>query len=569
MKVIFFLMRSGVFWKNCKNNGISQNSFEDICRSFQNYILNIVNATSPYKSKKKIDICEIKKQIKESFSECCSGNKGSRDVTIEIIKIFIRMNCLQNLYEVIPMEDDGSPKTDFIFEKLIYLEELKNPNEGFANLVEKAGWADKKGEQIVIRKEDITEAWEKYGRRFSDAELIDVLAEYIYAETMGLGKIDTLNVQRGIEEIQIGMSGVFKTDYDYRRQYYNVSKETSNESIYVMFHGKKMRMHFMAFKSEEELKRVIRNLVINADCGELSVLTPMIVADTEDGRRISVSRPPATETWVAIIRKFDDRSIVKLERLYEKLRQGEMIALLLSFLVKSGMNIAITGEMASGKTTMFRALLEKVGNDKNIRIIEHDAFELNIRDFLPQSNVLTLRVSKTTKAAEIFSFVKKTTGQVFGIGEISSHEIASVAVDISKFASQLIFSAHYRSTEEMITDFLNAKLCVGGYTDERLAQSDILNALDFDVHLGIKDGVRYVEYINEIVRDNSEGKNWAYRINRIYDCGPHRDSIHILKKPDELIMDRVRRNMDEKEYAAFEYFMEKNMNEACTELYKK
>ena len=82
--------------------------------------------------------------------------------------------------------------------------------------------------------------------------------------------------------------------------------------------------------------------------------------------------------------KRDDTSIV-LEKLYQNVPKSELLVGLLRQLVRSGRNIAITGEMASGKTTLFRACLAETRKDLNIRVIEADSFELNVRGFLPKS----------------------------------------------------------------------------------------------------------------------------------------------------------------------------------------
>jgi len=281
----------------------------------------------------------------------------------------------------------------------------------------------------------------------------------------------------------------------------------------------------------------------------------MIVVDTMDGRRVSVSRPPVTDAWVGLIRKFDSVSTVSLRNLYAREPEGEFLAELLSWLVRSGRNIAITGEMASGKTTLFRACLKETRQDRNLRIIESESFELNVRNFLPERNVMTMRISETTSAEEVLAFARKTTGQIFAVGEINSPTVAVVWMNLSKIATQLFCSAHYVSTEEMISDFVNAKLCVGGYTEERMAQKDVITGLGFDIHLRNREGKRCVQYIHEVVpvTSDSTDKN-TYNINVIYRAGEPKGQSSLWNKPSEMTYRRAHEEMTEAEFQAFSDF---------------
>lgn len=385
-----------------------------------------------------------------------------------------------------------------------------------------------------------------------------VLSQLLFADTIGLGVIDTLNQQKGcIEEIQLGMSGFVEKVYNYREEvlYKTEDKLYACDGVHVLIHGKMVWLRFLSFGTEAELKRVLSNLIKDSKAGELTRNHPMIVVDTIDGRRVSVSRPPMTDSWVGLIRKFDTVTETSLESLYPEERDG-FLAELLKWIVRSGRNIAITGEMASGKTTLFRACLRETERDRNLRIIEAESFELNVRGFLPERNSVTMRVSDETPAEEVLGFARKTTGQIFAIGEISSSAVAIMMMDLSKIATQLFFSAHYVTTEQMISDFVNAKLCAGGYREESLARLDVVRCLGFDIHLHNRFGKRRVSYINEIVMGHGEMFENGYVIRPIYQYDERLGCGVFVNKPENTTFMRAKDELTPEEFSKFIAFFD-------------
>ena len=156
------------------------------------------------------------------------------------------------------------------------------------------------------------------------------------------------------------------------------------------------------------------------------------------------------------------------------------------------------------------------------------------------------------------AFARKTTGQIFAVGEINSASVANVAMDLSKIASQLFFSAHYVTTEHMIADFVNAKLCVGGYSEERLAEMDVVRCLGFDVHLKTRQGKRYVQYINEVIPvfDKTKGENKTYQIRQIYYYDEEQEKGILVSAPWELSYEKAKQGLSKEDYIEFCNFFE-------------
>lgn len=501
---------------------------------------------------------EQRELISYCIRSCCMGNYGVRETILELISSFVaeKLPDRRDLWNIIPFDKPAGMTAWQLFEAMVFHLDKEKEQGGFERLSKKCQW--EKGGMTVTKKE-LDEAYAALGPVFSQKEEQRILALMIFADTLGLGIIDTLNHQKGyIEEIQIGMSGRTEQQYNYKDTFLKNKEDTMfcREGVHIMVRGCTIWLKALSFETEEELQRVIRNMVKGAEGGEPTKSHPMMVADMPDGRRISVSRPPMTDTWIGLIRKFDTVQDISLEKLYQDYPEAVLLPKLVTQLIRSGRNIAITGEMASGKTTLFRACLAELPKDRNLRIIEADSFELNVRGFLPYMNSVTMRVTEHTPPQDVLAFARKTTGQIFAVGEINSAAMATVAMDLSKIASQLIFSAHYVTTEHMIADFVNAKLCVGGYSEEVLAELDVIRCLGFDIHLGVKGGRRYVQYINEVIGKKSR----SYEIRKIYQYDEEKEQGVLINIPSEITYERAKQLLQKEHYVEFVRFFEEQVS---------
>lgn len=510
---------------------------------------------------------EQRRMFSQCIRTCCSGNEGSRAVVQEIIRTYLLGEAELNDYRIlyaVPFNEPDRMSAREMMECMVYLFDEKQPEGGFRLLCEAYGWClPKKGVGELffeVTEEEVRHTWDSLKPELSYLDCLNVLVRLLFADTVGLGVIDTLNMQKGwVEEIQLGMNGLTEQAYSYRTELGKKEerRSCSKDSVHILVQGSTIWLRFLSFGSGEEMERVLRNLTKDSGVGELTRNQPMAVVDTVDGRRITVSRPPMTDSWVGLVRKFDTVEEVKLEGLYKEHPQGKMIAGLLRQLVRSGNNIAITGEMASGKTTLFRACLAEVRKELNIRIIESESFELNVRQFLPQSNSLAMRVTRYTSAEEVLSFARKTTGQVFGIGEINSPVLADMAMNLSKIATQLFFSAHYLSTEDMVADFTNVRLSIGGYTEEVLAEQEAVRVFGFDIHLWTREGKRCIQYIHEIIP-----KGRSYGIHRILEYEEEKKGYRFLNRPTKRCFQKAKQMLSSEQYLEFVSFFKEMKEEA-------
>ncbi len=509
---------------------------------------------------------EHRRVISTSIRTCCSGNYGAKETVKEIIKEYLLEELLvdeKSIFSLVAFDVPARMTAWEMMETMIYCMNKKEENKGFGLLCEMYQWGKS---EYFIGEKMVQKAYQTMQWKLTFMDQLTIVSQLIFAKTVGLGVIDTLNQQKGyIEEIQLGMNGRVEQRYDYKEELNSRNKSDffSRDGVHILVKGNTIWLQYLSFGTEEELQRVLRNLIKDSSAGELTKNRPMIVADTIDGRRVSVSRPPMTDAWVGLIRKFDTLEAVSLEKLYQNVPEATILVELLRQLIKSGRNIAITGEMASGKTTLFRACLAETRKDFNIRVIEVDSFELNVRGFLPRANSMTMRVTERTPAEEVLAFARKTTGQIFAVGEINSASVATMAMDLSKIASQLFFSAHYVTTEHMIADFVNAKLCVGGYSEESLAEMDVVRCLGFDIHLKARQGKRYVQYINEIIpiTERKERNSKTYQVRQLYYYDEEKEQGVLVSKPSKLSYEKAKQGLLKEEYEEFCSFFECRMSQ--------
>ena len=176
----------------------------------------------------------------------------------------------------------------------------------------------------------------------------------IYQHYKGYSSIDEIR-DMNIDGISGGVSGlpesflsqVAQTDGDYLDQIVEHKVPRACDSIWIMFHGKSIRLAFLSFGTEAELKRVCQNIYKYNNPGQLSDTNGYKINEMKDGSRVVVVRPSMSETWAFFVRKFDVKRAT-LEQIV--LFDGKEEAIdLLKYLVKGARIISLTGEQGCRK----------------------------------------------------------------------------------------------------------------------------------------------------------------------------------------------------------------------------
>ena len=446
----------------------------------------------------------------------------------------------------------------------------------------------------VITEEEISDIYEKEKIQLTFADKLAVVVQRIYQHYKGYSSIDEVR-DMNIDGVSGGVSGlpesflsqVAQTDGDYLTQVSEHKVPRACDSIWIFFQGKSIRLAFLSFGTEAELKRVCQNIYKYNNPGQLSDTNGYKINEMKDGSRVVVVRPSFSETWAFFVRKFD----VKRSTL-EQWFKGEPGSLesieLLKYLVKGARIISITGEQGCGKTTMLMGMIENIYETMNIRVQE-TAFELHLRRIYPTRNILTFRETDTISGQEGLDVQKKTDGSVNIIGEVATDPVASWMIQAAQVASKFtLFTHHAKTFPNLVTALRNSMLRTGVFKNEKTAEEQVVSVLNFDIHL-TKDfrGKRYVERItecipveekNEYTFDHRKETTLEGKFDKFFDNATHFftkttdkqlyvyrnileyvDGEYIITNPiTQENLKEMRLNMDETDLESFDNFVEKH-----------
>ena len=543
-----------------------------------------------------------KYELKKALKGCTYGDVNDK----KYVKTLIYDLLLQeygvteiNISKAIPFDVPSLLTAQDKFDVLIYTYEKEFGYEALTQLIKKYDLATLKylqGEAkpcYVITKEEISEIYDKEQIQLTFQDKLNIVTQRIYQHYKGYSSIDEVR-DMNIDGVSGGVSGlpesflsqVAQTEGDYLNQVLENRVPRACDSIWIFFQGKSIRLEFLSFGTESELKRVCQNIYKYNNPGQLSDTNGYKINEMKDGSRVVVVRPSFSETWAFFVRKFDVKRAT-LEQLITC--EGKEKAIdLLKYLVKGARIISLTGEQGCGKTTMLMGMIENIYETMNIRVQE-TAFELHLRKIYPTRNILTFRETDTISGQEGLDVQKKTDGSVNIIGEVATDPVASWMIQAAQVASKFtLFTHHAKTFPNLVTALRNSMLRTGVFKDEKTAEEQVIQVLNFDIHL-VKDfrGRRYIERVTECIpvenknnytfdhrnEKTLEGKldkfldNATNYFTKITDRETYRyvnimeyvnDGYVLTNKISEQNLREMRSNMDETDQEEFDKFVEEN-----------
>ena len=455
-----------------------------------------------------------KYELKKALKGCTYGDVNDKKYIKELI-----YDMLYNEYGVdeinvskaIPFDVPSLLTPQDKFDIIIYMYKLEFGYEALPEVIKKYNLAELKyvdGESkpsYVITSEEINDIYEKENFVLTFSDKLNIVVQRIYQHYKGYSSIDEIR-DMNIDGVSGGVSGlpesflsqVAQVDSDYLGQITEHKVPRACDSIWIMFQGKSIRLEFLSFGSEAELKRVCQNIYKFNNPGQLSDTNGYKINEMKDGSRVVVVRPSMSETWAFFVRKFDVKRAT-LEQIVRFPGKEDTIDLL-KYLVKGARIISLTGEQGCGKTTMLMAMIENIYETMNLRITE-TAFELHLRKIYPTRNILSMRETETISGQACLDVQKKTDGSVNIIGEVATDPVASWMIQSAQVASKFtLFTHHAKTFPDLVTALRNSMLRAGVFKDERTAEEQVVSVLNFDIHL-VKDfrGRRYIERVTECI----------------------------------------------------------------------
>ncbi len=304
-----------------------------------------------------------KYELKKALKGCTYGDVNDKKYVKELIYDLLskeygvdEMNISRAIHFDVPSLLTPQDKFDI----LIYMYRKEFGYEALPELIKKYNLDSLKyvaGEtkpSYVITSEEISDIFEKENLVLTFQDKLNVLCQRIYQHYKGFSSIDEIR-DMNIDGVSGGVSGlpesflsqVAQADGDYLDQIMEHKVPRACDSIWIMFHGKSIRLAFLSFGTEAELKRVCQNIYKYNNPGQLSDTNGYKINEMKDGSRVVVVRPSMSETWAFFVRKFDVKRAT-LEQIIQFPGKEEAIDLL-KYLVKGARIISLTGEQGCRK----------------------------------------------------------------------------------------------------------------------------------------------------------------------------------------------------------------------------
>ena len=453
--------------------------------------------------------------LKKALKGCTYGDVNDKRYVKELIADLLSKEYgvdETNISTAIPFDIPSLLTPQDKFDILIYVYKKEFGYEALTQLIKRYDLATLKylqGETkpcYVITSEEINEIFEKEKIVLSFQDKLEIVVQRIYQHYKGYSSIDEIR-DMNIDGVSGGVSGlpesflsqVAQTDGDYLDQVAEHKVPRACDSIWIFFQGKSIRLAFLSFGTEAELKRVCQNIYKYNNPGQLSDTNGYKINEMKDGSRVVVVRPSMSETWAFFVRKFDVKRAT-VEQWTGNMPGSEKVIDLLKYLVKGARITSITGEQGCGKTTLLMGMIENIYETMNLRITE-TAFELHLRKVYPTRNILSMRETETIAGQECLDVQKKTDGSVNIIGEVATDPVASWMIQSAQVASKFtLFTHHAKTFPDLVTALRNSMLRAGVFKNEKTAEEQVVQVLNFDIHLQ-KDfrGRRYIERVTECI----------------------------------------------------------------------
>lgn len=311
------------------------------------------------------------------------------------------------------------------------------------------------------------------------------LVQIIYQELYGYSIIDELIFDSDFNEVACNR-------FDY---------------IWIQFKGIKRKIPNKNFKfsSVEYYNKIIENRLVSTAPEELNVGCPIVYGMLLNGFRVTALRPPLSRYFVVNIRLFVYKDIKAESR--NKFMLEKMTEFVKICAKKGRRNIAIIGEMGSGKTTAADELVIKNLDDDLAIGLAENIHELNISRNHLNKNVVELQYAKDFKPSDVTEIFFRLNRDIVIYGEIRNHHEAHELIKAMLRQSRgSLFTFHSSGTTRLIHDLRQLLMQTGFYTDYKEAQFDVADAIDLIIHIKLDraTGKRYVYKISEVIANHKD-----------------------------------------------------------------
>lgn len=449
-------------------------------------------------------------ELKKALRGCTSGDLRDKEYVKEIIADLLAQRYElddAHLHLLLPFHQPKSLSAQDQFDILLHTYKKEAGLHALERLIQTYELdrqrRNEEGqlETYRISEEDIRSIFAREAPRLTTDDKLQLVVQRIYQHYKGFSVVDELRDMR-VDGVSGGVSGLpplmWEGEWSLEEDAQLQSLPRSHDSVWLFYKGKSIHLSFLSFGTEQELRRVCQIIYKHNFPGQLSEANGFKVNEMADGSRVVVLRPRFSESWAFFVRKFDVQSAT-LEQLIQD-DGAELPIGLIRYLVSGARITAITGAQGSGKTTLLMAMVRHIPEVLPIRVQEM-SFELQLRKIYPERNIVSLRETETISGQQGLDIQKKTDGSVNILGEVATDPVAAWMVQMAQVASLFtLFTHHAKTFRDLVLSLRNSLLKTKVFTNERVAEQQVVSVVNFDIHLRRDlDGRRYIERITECV----------------------------------------------------------------------
>ena len=545
----------------------------ELCRQEINEVINRdyleLNLNREETNKREVQ----QRKLRRATRNACLGDLGDREYLKEYIKDLLQKKLGINeksICDIIHFNNPAKMSGQDKFEYMYVLFFRTNPSGVFAQMVKYFGWDMKKndsdeGFSFSITEEDVSNAFIHCPCKGDYNDRLDTLVQRCYQKLYGHDCADILIMDESVDGISGGVGGRTRVEYNYLRELNpgtgTVNSSKSFETLYCVLHGKLIRLKFLSFGTGENLERVVKNIYRYNSRTTLSQKNPIIQSTFRNGSRVVVARPPVSDGYVFYVRKFMSSDAGRIETLITY-NNCERVIGFLKMITKGELNFVISGPMGSGKTTFLKALVGYMNPQYTIRVAE-SAFELNLNNLYPERNIHVMQERGNFTIYDILNATKKMDTDIMIVGEVNEPKLAGAYVQVAQSGSRMaVTTLHHETTRKLIEYLRNALVSEFGLTDTGIAEKQVADILNFDIHT-VKDieGRFYIERITEIVpedenpypRDINSGTleyyrrrtdRHCYRLRNIIEFNHDSLTYEVVNDISAYTMEKLKRKLD-------------------------
>ncbi len=300
----------------------------------------------------------------------------------------------------------------------------------------------------------------------------------IQHETLGLGPLEPLLQDPEIADILVN----------------------GPSQVYIEKQGKLQRTQ-IAFKDDDHLMTVIERIVSKVG-RRVDESSPLVDARLPDGSRVNVIIPPLSLDGPAVsIRRFGV-SPLKMENLLANQSLTEEIAKAFEAMVKSRLNILVSGGTGAGKTTLLNILSASVPDTERIVTIE-DSAEL----ILQQEHIVRLETrpaniegrGTVTQRDLVRNALRMRPDRII-VGEVRGGEALDMLQAMNTGHDGSISTIHANSPRDALARLETMVLMAGFDLPSRAIREQMSSALNVIIQVArLSDGARKVVKVSEVV----------------------------------------------------------------------